>query len=258
MYKWFILALIVMIRACHSNEIRKIPLEDKQKLERFFMFLMTQTSFGYTLCGDKPCSIHTYLKLTECPPVFAVNVFLKYPNYSTLIQGWNSWSRYSDQFPSKNFVFRHVPKYNTLVLINKKATRKVIQQNLDIFQKFSKKAFTVQELLDEICCPKGKDYLINYNIALLGVLLGYGRNNALAFSQKGNIQILKIFELDKSYQLFNVIFNPGFMSIQNGTNEEENIMLIKKLQKAKRTALKEFKEKKYFENFIKIFTSDIH
>jgi len=85
---------------------------------------------------------------------------------------------------------------------------------------------------------------------LLGILLGYGRNNALAFTQKSYVQSLEKFELDNSYQLLNLILNPGFVSIQNGTNEEENNQVRKVLQQAKKNIKKHFLMDCYFETFI--------
>ncbi|WP_228840682.1 hypothetical protein [Candidatus Protochlamydia phocaeensis] len=207
---------------------------------------------GYTLCGDKPCSIEAYPKLSRMPSRYSVKIFFKYYGYSTLIQGWDIWSKYAKYFPSRNFVFRHVPEYNTLVLINKKATRKIIEENLDLFQRYAKRNIVVDEVLQEICSPKdkNKDYLIKQHITLLGILLGYGRNNALAFTQKSYIQNLKKFDIDNSHQSLNLILNPGFVSIQNGTNEEENERIRQIFQQAKQNIKINFQKDSYLETFI--------
>lgn len=259
MYKLCFLAFLILVRTCYSYEIQNIPFEDKQTLDQFFNFIINRTSLGYTLCGEKPCSVETYPNLSRLPVRHAAKIFFKYPAYSTLVQGWKVWSQYAQYFPSKKFVFRHVPEYNTVILINKDAALIVIKENLDLFQKYTKLTLSADDFLQEVCLPKdkNKDYLIKYNTALLGILLGYGRNNSLAFTQKSYVQNLKKFEIDNSHQPLNLILNPGFASIQNGTNERENNKIKNTLQHAKRNIKESFQSKHYFETFIQIFTSEV-
>jgi len=128
MHKFFFLALVILMRACYAYEIQDVSQENRQRLDQFFKFLITRTSFGYTLCGEKPCAIETYPMLSKTLSRYAVKIFFKYPGYSNLIQGWEVWSKYAKYFTSKNFVFRYVSEYQTFVLINKRATRKVIEE----------------------------------------------------------------------------------------------------------------------------------
>ncbi len=242
---------------CHSLEIQDIPEKDREKLERFFKFLITRTSLGYTLCGDKPCSIESAPNLSKIPSRYAVNIFFKYHGYATLAQGIEVWNRYAHHFPSTCFVFRYVPACNTLILINKNAARVVIEENLDLFQKLTSSSKSAEEFLSEVCFPSdvNKDYLIKRNITLLGILLGYGRNNAMAFEHKCYFLNLKKFELDNSYQPLGSILNPGFVCIENGTNDKENEKIKRILRQAKQNTKATFRSGHYFEAFVKILKS---
>ncbi len=189
-------------------------------LNKFNTFL-NLSIIGYSLCGDKPASIETFPALAKIPLQYAVKIFAKHSAYSIVWNGIETWQSYSHLFPSKNFVFRFVPAYSTIVLINKRAALKVIEDNLDLFQKYSNSKQTAAEFLEEVCCPKDKDYMIRYNTALLGILLGYGRNNSLAFAKRSYVQKLERFKLYNTNDSLNVFMNPGFFIINNGTNEEE-------------------------------------
>lgn len=254
MFKYFLLILALVRVTCHSLEIQDIPEKDREKLERFFKLLITRTSLGYTLCGDKPCSIESAPSLSKIPSRYAVNIFFKYHGYATLVQGIEAWNRYGHYFPSTRFVFRYVPAYNTLVLINKNAARRAIEENIDLFQKLTSSSKSADEYLDEVCFPfdENKDYLIKRNITLLGILLGYGRNNAMAFEHKCYFLNLKRFELDDSYQPLGSILNPGFVCIENGQNDKENEKIKITLRKAKQKIKPTFISGRYFETFVRI------
>jgi hypothetical protein len=236
----------------HQN-IDKIPLEDRQKLEQFFGYLIHCSAMGYTLCGEKPVAIEFVQFASEMPVRYCM-IFLDGCYFWHILNGWETWVRYSHLFPSENFVFRYIQETKTIVLINKKATIKVIGENIDLFQKFTSSKHTKKEFLDEVCYPKDKDYINFHYGTLLGILLGYGRNNAIAFSNKIYIQKLDSF-LPKENFLYGLsaFFPPGFAIINNGTNEKENNKLRKMYKIAEANMVENFKEGSYLDNFIKIY-----
>lgn len=256
MLKYLFLCFAVLIPFLgwsHPN-LEKIPLDEKEKLEKFFDFLMHHSIIGYSLCGEKPVSIDTFPTLTKIPFQYAIKIFVKHPGYSILWNGIKTWQSYSHLFPSDLFVIRYIPDYNTIVLINKRATLNVIEANLDLFQKYSNSKQTALEFLEEVCFPKDKEYMIRYNITLLGILLGYGRNNSLAFSKRNYVQKLEPFELYETNNSLNSFMNPGFIMINNGTNENENEEIRQTFRRAKKNLESSFQNKNYLETFIQLFT----
>lgn len=251
-YLLFLILLFPFLGWPHPN-FEKIHLEDRQKLEKFFDYLIHNSIIGYSLCGNKPVSIETFPVLAKIPAQHAVRIFIKHPGYSIVWNGIETWQRYSHLFPSKSFVFRFVSTYSTVVLINKRATLKVIEDNLDLFQKYSHTDQTAIGFLEEVCYPKDKDYMICYHTALLGILLGYGRNNSLAFAKRNYIQKLENFKLYNTNDSLNAFMNPGFFIINNGTNEEESEKIRQTLRQAKEKIEASFKEGHYLEKFIELF-----
>jgi hypothetical protein len=238
------------------HNIEKIPLEDRQKLERLFDYLIHCSEFGYTLCGEKPVSIEATYLLNKIRPEHFVITFNNCRGYSILIRGGEAWNRCSYLFPSKNFVFRYIPEFNRVALINKKATERTIEENLDLFQKYSHSKQTAIEFLNDVCFPKdkNKEYLGYYNEILLGILLGYGRNNAIAFSNKnGLIQQLEGFIPENFIYGISAFIPPGLMIINNGTNEEENNKIRKMFKTAKANMLENFKKGSCFDNFMRLY-----
>ena len=236
----------------HPN-FDKISTADKEKLESFFNFLIHNSTIGYSLCGEKPVSIETFPALSRIPSYYAIQIFVKHPGYSILWNGIESWQRYSHLFPSNHFVFRFISAYNTIVLINKRATLRVIEENLDLFQKFSNSSQTAIEFLEEVCYPKDKEYMIRHNMVLLGILLGFGRNNSLAFYER-HIQKLEGFKLYNTDDSLNAFMNPGFFIVNNNANKMENKKIRRILRLAKRNIESNFQNGNYFENFVYLFT----
>ncbi|CUI16876.1 hypothetical protein PNK_1259 [Candidatus Protochlamydia naegleriophila] len=72
-------------------------------------------------------------------------------------------------------------------------------------------------------------------MTLLGILLGYGRNNSLAFSKTNYVQKLEPFELYETNNSLNFFMNPGFIMINNGTNENENEEIRQTFRLAKKS-----------------------
>jgi hypothetical protein len=147
----------------HTNSygLENISQKDQRVLEFFFSFLIRNTAMGYSLCGDKPIAIETLPNISRIPSCYSVNIFFKQSGYSVLWEGWKVWSYYADRFSSHNFVFRFNRQNNTLVLINKRETKKIIECNLKIFQTIFSDVLSVDEILQRICYPEDHDYLFN-------------------------------------------------------------------------------------------------
>lgn len=249
----FIILFFPFLGWSHPN-LEQISLEDRQKLEKFFDYLMHNSIIGYTLCGDKPASLETFPVLAKIPPHYAVKILAKHPGYSIVWNGIETWQRYSHLFSSTNFVLRFVPADSTIVLINKRAALKVIEDNLDLFQQYSNSKQIAAEFLEDVCCPKDKDYMIRYNKTLLGILLGYGRNNSLAFVKRSYVQKLENFKLYNTNEALNRFMSPGFFIINDGTNEEENKKIRETLHQARQQIEVSFKNGHYLESFLDLFT----
>ena len=236
-----------------QSETQEIPWEDHEVLERFFDYLIHRTTLGYTLCGDKPVAIDTFPKLAQIPPQYAVKVLTEFHGYSILWRGLEVWLRYSHKFPSEKFVFTYVEDYNTIFLLNKENVKTVIEKNLALFQKYMGVGLTEADVLNYICDGSPKKCIIAPNQILLGILLGFGKNNSIAFANASHIQKLEGFKLYDYDDSLNEYLNPGFMVINNGTNDQEINEVKTILREGKRSIYKKFKNRQYFKTFIEIY-----
>jgi hypothetical protein len=74
--------------------------------------------------------------------------------------------------------------------VNKSAAKKVIEENLNLFQKSTHSMQPTDYFLDKLCNQKNKEYTGLHSDILLGIPLGFGRNNSVAFANRSSIQKL--------------------------------------------------------------------
>jgi hypothetical protein len=222
--------LLFLLRVCftcsaHEKEIKLSPIDFDQfltevdqtslmKLELFFANLVNENNFAYTLFGNKPCSIETYVDFFENP--LSSNLF----ESINLENGWECWQNYRHLFPSENFILSQfhrnhgLEKFNTLILINKKATLEVIQKNLQTFQELLEISLSANEILNRISSKNNEEFLaqIMDKSQLFGILLGYGSKNSWGFERK----------IDLSLN----IGNQKYLSSEEDSKDLEKISLI--------------------------------
>ena len=237
-------------------QIDFIEKNDSVKLENFFQYIIYRTSIGYCLCGEKPLASESFINLKKIPKQHAhrlPKIIFEYYSYSTLRNGWKCWEKYAHLFPSQKFVLRFIEKLDTLVLINKLECKKIIENNLDLFHKYLKTKENSKEILDKICYPKHNTEYIFNNIALLGILYGYGRNNSIAFANRSYIQKLEPYTKN---EFISPILPYGFIMINNGTNDKENKLVISMFEKSKKNIQLNYKLNKNFELFLEFYTKE--
>lgn len=170
---------------CLKEVLAKIPIEDYLELEDLFYVLVNHDHFAYTLFGDKPVSIGAYFKVTPWENVIELEqcdgVFWR---------KWAVWEKYKSQFKIKNYLFFKDTSSiaDEIVVINKKMFVKTIAKNLHVFEEIMREKINPEQFLEKIEQGKISFYeSIQHNTILLGILLGYGKHNAMLFYQKNKI-----------------------------------------------------------------------
>lgn len=167
-----------------QEEVNKISIEDREKLEFFFKFLVTTDDFAFTLFGEKPLSFLSYP--THEPS----------PTYQGFIleQGWQCWEKYASRFPSKQFILVKTSDsvndcpVNTLTLINRQKAKECIEQHLVTFQTILGENIPTDVILQNLCKEGlSEKTILKDDTELLGILLGYGAHNAWAFKRRAEI-----------------------------------------------------------------------
>lgn len=182
-------------RSSSAELLTRMTLEERYYLDAFLRNLLFVEDFSYVLFGSKPMSFTSYEKY-----VLPFNVSYDYVSASNLKikKGLEVFKKYQHFFSSSNIDMRFFddPEDLVLVMINKK-------NFLHVFNKY-------QSDFKQVFGPKinGEDYLSQFigkgdhrenaikNEAILGMILGYGKGNALLFHKKRTLmRELKGFNL---------------------------------------------------------------
>lgn len=169
-----------------------ISAPDLELMKPLFDELFKENEFGYTLFGSKPVSfcfpIHDYNDIFRAKSINE-NFFGKIARcFRGALNAWeknkhlflnDKFSLVSQIYESDNYVF---------IVINKKEFVKVFIENQDLFiscfgSQISPELFLKKFELGEI------ELIHKTNHLLLGILLGYGRHNAILFQRRMEIEM---------------------------------------------------------------------
>lgn len=149
-----------------KKQIDQLTKSDRKILQETFSQLVLWSSFGHTLFGDKPISF-------ELRP--------------SLENFWIVWKKNEQLFPVKNYIFTHFKyhDYFGVLIGNKRVLKTVIEENEGSFQRVFDSAITSSLIIEALENGSGKifDTLFSHD-ALLGILLGYGKENAWNFYER--------------------------------------------------------------------------
>jgi hypothetical protein len=176
-----------------AKALRTISKGDLASLEWFFRQFDVCT---YVLFGDKPMAFCGVQRVEPYKPdvsqVYSFMDSICRLHLENLVQmkGWEAWKKYNHLFPSSQFAFleNDTPDGATIVLINKKAFLKQIDENIDYFKEVLGKYVTPQQIL--VDCLQSQDLLkdvLQNHEGLIGILLGFGRNNAQLFFRRSQL-----------------------------------------------------------------------
>lgn len=150
--------------------LQKIPKEHRKILEDFFKVLVVKHAFGYTLFGEKPVTFENIPTLQDLTSIKL---------WSPLIQGWKTWQKYQNLFPSPYFAFKEGKKcvyglnYQAIILINLKKGNEV-----------AKKLMVEQSDISNYLCKLIEKYPLSPNEhEKLGIFLGFGEENSKRFAR---------------------------------------------------------------------------
>ena len=192
-----------------------MPRKDRRNLEQLF-YAMIREDAGYTLFGAKPMHMFGfYTPLSTCKwSVFLDSIS---PRNLRIYRGWKSWQNYQHLlknsefifFAEKNPFFEDSYEKNPAVsafLINKKAADEAIQAHLADFQTvLNRKNLNFEQLILEAKNQSFFNDVLKGHQGLIGILFGYGRENAWLFEERSHgksvpMQHIWNSEVDEFYQ----------------------------------------------------------
>jgi len=196
LYRWVLLTVFVflglMLPVSGSTDnhplderIASVDKTDLVDIEVLFRKLVFEDDFGYTLFGEKPISLAGYF--TEQP---VGNILLGHSGRFPVGSLWKTWSKYQQSFVGQNFLLLNEPdssceEIRVITFINKKYFVAKVNEHLDLFREELGDDVTSEGLLERISAGKETFFeILHDNEVLYGILLGYGKDNALAFERR--------------------------------------------------------------------------
>ena len=160
--------------------------EDRKVLGSLFEQLISNSTCGYTLFGNKPISFIGFSTR------FSQSDFWFQDKVKLLINvGLPVLNKYKEKIDNGNFVIHdeQAGEERIICLINKKAVLDAVRPRIKIFQHYLGSEISPEYVLDLITNEKNNIFnVLNENSALLGILFGYGCHNAVMFHQREIIQ----------------------------------------------------------------------
>lgn len=164
-----------------------IILPTKQLLDRCFRDLINDHEVGYVLFGTKPICYFQFSHANSTSDIGADSHRFE----NRIKEGLRVWATLSPSI-KREFRIRFIadaPGPNTqcmeVLVINHDAVRKVVNENLSLFQYVLGPNVCPEIILEALSSSKHSLYHhLNHDNALVGILLGYGRDNALAVARE--------------------------------------------------------------------------
>lgn len=207
---------------CAPNPIDQLNNQEKIHLRNFFRTLFFSSSFGYTIFGKKPMSIEVITLKSHLPDIENLEYRnIEYCiNFYNLHKGWRIWKNKFGKDSLKGFSFISYPGITgsgnlEISIINHQNFVEVVSKHLNTFQSIIKKKLDPKEILEEYVKGEGEVFqIIHDHHGLLGILLGYGKDNAWQFLN--NAPLSSLVDLKSlNFENMDEILPPNFGVIEN-------------------------------------------
>lgn len=253
--------------------------EEHQSLEGLFSHLLFQEGGVYTLFADKPISFDIISEIPseekeEFLSTQSSHIILQ--NSLNFKQNWETWERVKGHFQISRYLFvkRKSPAFSSypeaIFLVNILATASILNKYYSLFKEVAGFDFEPIDIVFEIENNGSLfwEKVLN-NHKLLGILLGFGKDNATLFEKLLKYEQRVGDKKQKKSFFFQSLAeqNPGSNSLSSFWDlffplpsfscysESESIRLIKKYEKQRNRIRKIYKRKDLVNVSLKRLTS---
>lgn len=206
------------------QKLQSIPLEEKFFLEAFFRTLISTDNGSYVLFGDKPASFMVYEENRSYD--YSLSDFPCYIDFSPSKRGFDVWEKYQHLFPSNAHCIIKIEScfsknMSAIFLIHKKRLLNILSKYFIDFQKKFPQYTSPNSLLQSMMVDSTiLQQICNKHDLLLGIILGFGKENAALFERKMRIERFlypqKFHSLKSNLNqlLFRLLPRPGFATLE--------------------------------------------
>lgn len=189
------------------KKLAALSSQEKQDLAYFFTYANLFSQYPYTLIGYKPMSICNFLQQSDdLPPILRADY--ERPVHrafaDALNRGYQAWEKNQSLFPLKKYlIIRHHASNSKgmieIALIHSDLCLTKIEEHLGDFCGILGKQYKSGDVFDILTHPDHENfYKVSQHNRLLGILLGFGRNNAYLFEHNRH-DILQSFTNEWPY-----------------------------------------------------------
>jgi len=177
---WLSIIVMALTLGLYGKDNGLPVVYSKQRVaEIFFHELLENTPAGYVLVGPKPVYLGSFLELDRTIPGTEAHCLS-----ATTLLLLEIWKESAQPKPNAECLF--AVKNNEFLLINRKQFLRVVKDNLSLFQYKLGVDVSPEGLLDSLLDPTNSfSSLLQENISLQGILLGYGVGNSITY-EKGS------------------------------------------------------------------------
>lgn len=244
------------------NKIENLNFEEKKELTNFFRVCFCSSEFGYTIFGEKPMSLDG---LDLEIPKYEDS---EYKDNEWVVcccrkkKGLDVWKKHFQDIQLNGFslIYYPVPSHPSrpdilhFSIINHEMFLDIVEKNITEFQKVLNRKINSKEILKEYIKAEGEVFeLIKNHDGLLGILLGFGKENSFKFMNNEKLSY-SVDPLSRKPSSMSYISPPCFKVVE-GSDETKKIMKSFSRQREK---INELYQKENFLEIVllKLFLSD--
>ena len=170
------------------EKLRILTPQEKKDLSVFIDEAILFNQYPYTLVGYKPMSVFNFLLDSEDLDVNLRKVYKK-PWHQTMKHGYQVWKKYGSLFTQKkviltDYYWDKVEGIKEISLIRLDLCSSKIEEHLADFCEVLGRSCESSEVLEILTHPERAEFhQILSRDRLLGILLGFGRNNAYLYEE---------------------------------------------------------------------------
>jgi len=183
-----------------KHSLRTIPSNELDQIKLLFEKIFKNEPFAHTLFFDKPISFSsslsdhytanqalTHMNIDE----YAEHILSGYEPSQIFVKQWAIWEKNKGLFKMSKYLFfkTKVGEIDVVLLVNKQSFESTFNKHLALFQKVLNKPVTAEDLLNEIKKENSDLWdILNHHHGLLGILLGFGKHNAMVFKLRETLE----------------------------------------------------------------------
>ncbi len=170
------------------EKLKVLSPQEKKDLAFFIDQVISFDQYPYTLVGYKPMSLSVVVVEDTEDLSASFRESFKRPRHQTSRRGYLVWEKYQSLFPRKKHILIDYSFLGRgrkeIALICPKLCKAIIQQHINDFREILGKPCKSEEVFGILTHPEHNDfYKIIDHTRLVGILLGFGRNNACLYEQ---------------------------------------------------------------------------